>query len=59
MNLIIWFSGLGMRLDEYLYFLQLALISSLKPRRVMEDEVEVALEEEWVLDIMDTTLIIR
>ena len=48
-----------MRLIEYLYVLQLTLISSLKPWRVIEDEVEVALKEEWAIDIiMDTMLII-
>ena len=57
MKLIIWFGGLGMCLDETLYFLQLTLISSLKPWRVMEDELWVALKEEWVIDIMDTMLI--
>ena len=58
MKLIIWFSGLGMGLNESLYFLQLTLISSLKPWRVVEDELRVALKEEWAIDIMDTTLII-
>ena len=57
MKLIIWFSGLGMCLNESLYFLQLSLISSLKPWRVVEDELQVALKEEWATDIMDTTLI--
>ena len=57
MKLIVWFRGLGTRLNEILYFLQLALISSLKPWRVMEDKLRVALKEEWAIDIMDTTLI--
>ena len=51
MKLIVWFGGLGMRLDESLYFLQLTLISSLKPWRVMEDELRVALKEEWAINI--------
>ena len=57
MKLIIWFGGLAMRFNESLYFLQLTLISSLKPWRVIEDEVQVALKEEWAINIMDTTLI--
>ena len=57
MKLIVWFRGLGTRLNETLYFLQLTLISSLKPWRVMEDKLRVALKEEWAIDIMDTTLI--
>ena len=57
MKLIVWFSGLAMCLNESLYFLQLTLISSLKPWRVVEDEPRVALKEEWAIDIMDTTLI--
>ena len=58
MKLIIWFGGLATRLNETLYFLQLTLISSLKPWRVMKDELRVTLKEEWPIDIMDTTLII-
>ena len=57
MKLIVWFGGLGTRLNEALYFLQLTLISSLKPWRVMEDKLQVALKKEWAIDIMDTTLI--
>ena len=57
MKLIVWFGSLSMRLNETLYFLQLTLISSLKPWRVMEDQLRVALKEEWAIDIMDTTLI--
>ena len=57
MKLIVWFGGLGVCFNESLYFLQLTLISSLKPWRVMEDELRVALKEEWAIDIMNTTLI--
>ena len=57
MKLIVWFGGLGMRFNESLYFLQLTIISSLKPRRVMKDELQVTLKEEWAIDIMDTMLI--
>ena len=58
MKLIVWFGGLAMRLNKTLYFLQLTLISGLKPWRVMKDELRVTLKEEWAIDIMDTTLII-
>ena len=54
---MIWFSGLGVRLNETLYFLQLNLISSLKPWKVMKDKLRVALKEEWAINIMDTMLI--
>ena len=47
-----------MGFNETLYFLQLTLISSLKPWRVMKDELWVTLKEEWAINIMDTTLII-
>ena len=57
MKLIVWFGGLGMGLNEGLYCLQLTLISSLKPGRVMEYELRVTLKKEWATDIMDTTLI--
>ena len=57
MKLIVWFSGFSMRLNKTLYFLQLSLISSLEPRRVMKDELRVTLKEEWAIDIMDTMLI--
>ena len=57
MKLIVWFGGFGTCLNEILYFLQLTLISSFKPWRVMEYELWVALKEEWAIDIMDTTLI--
>ena len=57
MKLIVWFGRLGMRHNETLYFLQLHLISSLKPWRVMKDKLQVALKEEWTINIMDTTLI--
>ena len=57
MKLIVWFGGLCMGLNEGLYFLQLTLIASLKPWRVMEDKLRIALKEEWAIDIMDTTLI--
>ena len=58
MKLIVWFGGIAMRLNESLYFLELTLISSLKPWRVMEDELRVALTEQSAIDIMDPTLII-
>jgi hypothetical protein len=38
-------------------FFQLALVSSLKPRRVMEDKLWVALKGKWPIDIVDAALI--
>jgi hypothetical protein len=46
-----------MLLNEYLDFFQLALVPSLKPRRVMEDELWVAFKGKWPIDIMDAMLI--
>ena len=57
MKLIIDFGRLCTRLDECLYFLQLTVVSSLKSRRVMKDELWVTLKGEWAIDIMDTALI--
>ena len=57
MKLIIWFSGFCALLNEHLNFLQLTLVSGLKPWRVMEDELWVALKGEGAINIMDATLI--
>jgi len=57
MKLIIWFSGHCALLNERLNFLQLTLVSGLKPWRVMKDELRVALKGEWVIDIMFAVLI--
>jgi hypothetical protein len=46
MELIIWFSGLCALLNERLDFLQLTVVSGLKPRRVVEDKLRVALKGE-------------
>jgi hypothetical protein len=57
MKLIIWFSGLCTFLNERLDFLQLTLVSGLKPRRIVEDEHRIALKGKWAIDIMDPALI--
>jgi hypothetical protein len=57
MKLIIWFSGFCTLRNERLDFLQLRLVAGLKPRRVVEDELRVALKGEWAIDIMVATLI--
>ena len=57
MKLIIWFSGLCALLNERLNFLQLTLVSGLKPWRVMEDELRVALKGEGAINVMDAALI--
>ena len=57
MKLIIWFSGLCALLHEHLNFLQLILVSGLKPWRVMEDELRVALKGEGAINIVDAALI--
>jgi len=57
MKLIIWFSGPCTLLNERLNFLQLTLVSGLKPWRVMEDELRVALKGEGAINVMDAALI--
>jgi len=57
MKLIIWFVGLCALLNEHLDFLQLTVVSSLKPWRVMEDELRVTLKGERAENIMDAALI--
>ena len=57
MKLIVWFSGLGALFNERLNLLQLTVVSGLKPWRVMEDELWVALKGEGAINIMDATLI--
>jgi hypothetical protein len=56
-KLIIWFSGLCALLNERLNFLQLTVVSSLKPWRVVKDELWVALKGEGAINIVDATLI--
>jgi hypothetical protein len=57
MKLIIWFSGLCAHLNECLNFLQLTVVSGLKPWRIMEDELRVALKGEGAKNILDAALI--
>jgi len=57
MKLIIWFSGHCALFNERLNFLQLTLVSGLKPWRVMKDELRVALKGEGAFNIMDAALI--
>jgi len=57
MKLIIWFSGLCALINERLNFLQLTVVSGLKPWRVMEDELRVAREGEGAINVVDAALI--
>jgi hypothetical protein len=56
-KLILWLSGLCALLNERLNFLQLTVVSGLKPWRVVEDELRVALKGEGAINIMDAALI--
>ena len=57
MKLIIWVGRLCALLNERLDFLQLTVVSGLKPWGVMEDELRVALKGEGAKNIMDASLI--
>ncbi len=57
MKLIVYFRGPSTLLDERLDFLQLTLVSCLKPGRIVEDELWIAGEGEWVIDVVDAALI--
>lgn len=57
MKLIIWVGRLCALLNERLDFLQLTVVSGLKPWRVMEDELRVALKGKGAKNIMDAALI--
>jgi hypothetical protein len=57
MKLIINFRGPCTILNEQLDFLQLTLVSSLKPGRIMENELRVAGKGEWAIDVVDSALI--
>lgn len=57
MKLVIWFSGLCALLNERLNILQLTLVSGLKPWRVMEDVLRVALKGKGAINIMYAALI--
>jgi len=56
-KLILWFSGLCALLNECLNFLQLTVVSGLKPWRVVEDELRVAFKGEGAINIMNAALI--
>ena len=57
MKLLVYFRGLCTFVNECLNFLQLTLVSRLKPRRIMENELRVALKGEWAIDILEAALI--
>jgi len=56
MELIIYFGGSGTLRDEGLDLLQLCFVSSLKPRRVMKDELWVGGKGERTIDIVNSAL---
>ena len=58
-KLIIYFRRPCTLLNEQLDFLQLTLISCLKPGRIMENELRVAGKGEWAIDVVDPALISR
>ena len=57
MDLVLYFSCFRLLLYERNYFLKFLLASCLETRRVMEDELWVALKGEGAINIMDATLI--
>jgi hypothetical protein len=57
MKLIVHFGRPCTLLDKRLDFLQLTLVSCLKPGRIVEDELRVAGKGEWVIDVVAPTLI--
>ena len=59
MELIIYFGGSGTLRDEGLDLLQLRFVSSLKPRRVMKDEIRVGGKGERTIDIMNSALAVK
>jgi len=56
MKLIIYFRGPCTFLNECLDFLQLTLVSSLKPGRIMENELRVVSKGKWPIDVVDPTI---
>ncbi len=56
MDLVLYFSRLRLLLYERAYVLKFLLASCLETRRVMEDELWVALEGKLIMDIMDSSL---
>jgi len=59
MELIVYFGGPGTPLNEGLDLLQLRFVSSLKPRRVMEDELRVGGKGERTIDIVNSALPVK
>ena len=56
MKAIIYFCGLGAFLNEVFDVFELSFISTLKARRIMEDQLGVAGKDEWTIDVMDSAL---
>jgi len=59
MELIIYFGGSGTLRDEGLDLLQLRFVPSLKPRRVMKDELRVGGKGERTIDIVNSALPVK
>ena len=59
MQLIGYFRRLGFLLQKRQDFLQLRLVPRLKPRRIVEDKIWIALECERPIDIVYPSLICR
>ena len=56
MDLVLYFIHFHLLLYEREYVLKFLLTSCLETRRVMEDELWVALEGKLIMDIMDPSL---
>ena len=56
MDLVLYFIHFCLLLYEREYVLKFLLASRLETRRVMEDELWVALEGKLIMDIMDPSL---
>jgi len=59
MELIVYFGSSGTLLNEDLDLLQLRFVSSLKPGRVMKDELRVGGKGEWTIDIVNSALPVK
>jgi len=56
MDLVLYFSCFRLLLDEREYVLKFLLPSCLETRRVVEDELWIAVEGKLITDIMDPSL---
>ena len=56
MDLVLYFSRFRLLLYEREYILKFLLTSCFETRRVVEDELWVALEGKLIMDIMDPSL---